>query len=82
MPLYALIQSRSERSHRSRIIAGNNILNALFMVVAAGLAMLCLRLGLHDSADLPGHRAASTRWSRSTSTPLVPEFLMRFLVGC
>ena len=35
VPLYALIQSRSDRSHRSRIIAGNNILNALFMVVAA-----------------------------------------------
>ena len=28
VPLYALIQSRSERSHQSRIIAGNNILNA------------------------------------------------------
>jgi hypothetical protein len=33
VPLYALIQERSPPSHRSRIIAANNILNALFMVV-------------------------------------------------
>ncbi len=35
VPLYTLIQQRSKTSNRSRIIAGNNILNALFMVVAA-----------------------------------------------
>lgn len=32
VPLYALIQSRSEPSHRARIIAANNILNSLFMI--------------------------------------------------
>ena len=31
VPLYALIQTRCEPSHRSRVIAGNNILNALFL---------------------------------------------------
>src|SRR5690606_18208295 len=31
VPLYALIQQRSEPAHRSRVIAGNNILNAAFM---------------------------------------------------
>ena len=36
VPLYALIQERSAPSHRSRIIAANNILNALFMVASAG----------------------------------------------
>ena len=45
VPLYALIQSRCEPSHRSRVIAANNILNALFMVVSAGLAILLLRAG-------------------------------------
>ena len=40
VPLYALIQSRSEPHHRSRIIAGNNILNALFMV-AQPLSIAC-----------------------------------------
>ncbi|HEU0289690.1 MAG TPA: MFS transporter, partial [Burkholderiales bacterium] len=49
VPLYALIQSRSEESHRSRIIAGNNILNAAFMVVAAGVAIVCFELGFSIS---------------------------------
>ena len=35
VPLYAIIQVRSEPNYRSRIIASNNILNALFMVVSA-----------------------------------------------
>lgn len=35
VPLYAILQSRSEASHRSRDIAANNVLNALFMVVGA-----------------------------------------------
>ena len=35
VPLYALMQTRSQPSHRSRIIAANNILNALFIIVSA-----------------------------------------------
>jgi len=35
VPMYALIQMRSQPSHRARIIAANNILNALFMIVSA-----------------------------------------------
>lgn len=35
VPLYAHIQTRAEKSHQSRVIAANNILNALFMVVSA-----------------------------------------------
>ena len=46
VPLYALIQERSAPSHRSRIIAANNILNALFMVASAGLAIALLAAGL------------------------------------
>ena len=42
VPLYAIMQTRSEASHRSRVIAANNIVNALFMVVAALLAMMLL----------------------------------------
>jgi acyl-[acyl-carrier-protein]-phospholipid O-acyltransferase / long-chain-fatty-acid--[acyl-carrier-protein] ligase len=36
VPLYALLQDRSEESHRARVIAANNIVNALFMVIGAG----------------------------------------------
>ena len=46
VPLFALIQTRAERSHLSRTIGGMNILNALFMVVAALTAMMLLAAGL------------------------------------
>jgi MFS family permease len=42
VPLYALVQQRSEPSRRSRVIAGNNIINALFMVISAIVAMVLL----------------------------------------
>ena len=46
VPLFALIQTKADSSYLSRIIGGMNILNALFMVVAALLAMLLLQAGL------------------------------------
>lgn len=42
VPLYALMQGRSEAHSRSRIIAANNILNALFMVSGAVVTILLL----------------------------------------
>ena len=61
VPLYALIQSRSEPQHRSRIIAGNNILNACFMVAASLAAIGFLQAGaVHPAAD-PGGRAGECR---------------------
>jgi 1-acyl-sn-glycerol-3-phosphate acyltransferase len=45
VPMYALIQLRSPPSHRARIIAANNILNALFMIVSAILAGGLLKAG-------------------------------------
>jgi MFS family permease len=47
VPLYALIQTCAEKSHQSRVIAANNILNALFMVVSAGFSILLLGKGLN-----------------------------------
>ena len=47
VPLYAIIQARSEPNYRSRIIASNNILNALFMVISALGAMAMLTLGFN-----------------------------------
>ncbi|MGV7220858.1 MAG: acyl-[ACP]--phospholipid O-acyltransferase [Nitrospinales bacterium] len=35
VPLYAIMQSMCEEDHRSRTIAGNNVMNAFFMVVSA-----------------------------------------------
>ena len=45
VPMYALIQLRSEPSHRARIIAANNILNALFMIVSALISGALLSAG-------------------------------------
>lgn len=42
VPLYALIQSRTDDHERSRVVAANNILNSLLMVLSAVLAMLML----------------------------------------
>lgn len=46
VPLYVLIQTRSDPEHRARIIAANNILNALFMVVGALAAAALLGQGV------------------------------------
>lgn len=45
VPMYALVQARSPESHRARIIAANNIINALFMIVAALVAAASFKLG-------------------------------------
>lgn len=45
VPLYSLLQKASDTERRSRTIAANNILNALFMVVASIFGMLVFSLG-------------------------------------
>lgn len=45
VPLYAMLQIRSEASHRARVIASNNVINALFMVLAAIGTILMLKMG-------------------------------------
>ena len=47
VPLYAIIQRRSEEAMRARIIAAGNIMNALFMTGAAGVTALALAARLH-----------------------------------
>lgn len=44
IPLYAVMQIQSKPAQRSRIIAGNNIVNSAFMVFAALLAVFLLSL--------------------------------------
>lgn len=47
VPLYAFIQTRSEKSYQSRVIAANNILNALFMVISALFSVQVFNMGLN-----------------------------------
>ena len=46
VPMYALIQLRAPASHRARIIAANNILNALFMIASSLLVGALLSAGV------------------------------------
>ncbi len=78
VPLYALIQIRCEPSHRARIIAANNILNAIFMVVASVMAAGLLDAGL----SLPQLYLVVGLMNAAVAVyiyTLVPEFLMRFI---
>jgi acyl-[acyl-carrier-protein]-phospholipid O-acyltransferase/long-chain-fatty-acid--[acyl-carrier-protein] ligase len=50
VPLYAIIQNRSKPAARARIIAANNIVNALFMAGAAVVTTALIAAGL----DTPG----------------------------
>jgi 1-acyl-sn-glycerol-3-phosphate acyltransferase len=78
VPLFALIQARCDPQHLSRTIAGMNILNALFMVAAALLAMVLLRAGL----NIPQIFLVTAILNALVAAyifSLVPEFLMRFL---
>ncbi|TCS39568.1 hypothetical protein EDC30_101524 [Paucimonas lemoignei] len=79
VPLYALIQIRSEPAHRSRIIAGNNILNALFMVLSVGMVIGMFSAGLTIPQVLLATSLINALVAIYIFT-LVPEFLMRFLV--
>ena len=45
VPLYAIMQARSDESERARVVAGNNILNALFIVAAGGGSAIMLNFG-------------------------------------
>ena len=46
VPLYTLLQSDADPQRRSQIIATNNIMNALFMVISSAAAVVLLSLGL------------------------------------
>ncbi|MEF8766738.1 MAG: MFS transporter [Candidatus Accumulibacter phosphatis] len=78
VPLYALIQLRSAPAQRARIIAANNILNALFMVCGALAAAGLLGDGLSIPA-LFGVAALCNAVVAVYIYSLVPEFMLRFI---
>ncbi|MBT8082992.1 MAG: MFS transporter [Gammaproteobacteria bacterium] len=78
VPLYALIQQRSKRSHLSRIIAANNIINAVLMVTAAIMSMVLLNAGL-SIPQLFFVVAVLNVLVAVYIFSLLPEFLLRFL---
>ncbi|MFQ5993648.1 MAG: MFS transporter [Acidiferrobacterales bacterium] len=79
VPLFALVQQRSAPSHLARVIAGNTILNALFMVMSAATAIALLSSGL-SIPELFLITAVLNAVVAIYIYTLVPEFLMRFIV--
>jgi 1-acyl-sn-glycerol-3-phosphate acyltransferase len=78
VPMYALIQLRSLPSHRARIIAANNILNALFMIVSS------VGVGLLLSANFTIPQVFLITGLLNAVVAfyifmLVPEYLLRFV---
>ncbi|WP_428505355.1 MFS transporter [Roseateles sp.] len=78
VPMYALIQVRAQPTHRARIIAANNILNALFMIASSLLAGALLGAGfsipeLFLAVGLANAVVAFYIFM------LVPEYLLRFV---
>jgi 1-acyl-sn-glycerol-3-phosphate acyltransferase len=78
VPIYALIQLRSLPTHRARIIAANNILNALFMIASSVLAglLLLLDVTIPQIFFLVGLANAVVALYIFF---LVPEYLLRFV---
>jgi 1-acyl-sn-glycerol-3-phosphate acyltransferase len=78
VPLFAFIQSRTPRDRLSRVIAGNNIINAIFIVCAAmfGLGLGALGLGIPKIFLATAILNALVALYIFT---LVPEFVMRFI---
>jgi 1-acyl-sn-glycerol-3-phosphate acyltransferase len=80
VPLYALIQSRTVEHERARVIAANNILNALFMVVSAVAAILFLSVAGLSIPQLFLVASLMNIAVNSYIFKIVPEFSMRFLI--
>ena len=78
VPMYALIQLRSQPTHRARIIAANNILNALFMIVSAILAGALLKADFSIPQIFLFVGLANAMVAFYIFM-LVPEYLLRFV---
>ena len=78
VPLFALIQQRAPRDKLSRIIAANNIVNALFMVIAAAIAIVLLENGF-TIPELLLYTALLNAVVALYIFALVPEFVTRFV---
>jgi hypothetical protein len=78
VPMYALIQLRAQPTHRARIIAANNILNALFMIASSVIAGVLLGAGMTIPQIflLVGLANAVVAFYIFM---LVPEYLLRFV---
>jgi len=78
VPLFAFVQSRTPRDRLSRVIAGTNIVNAIFICVASGLGLGLGALGL-SVPQIFLVTAVLNAFVAIYIFTLVPEFVMRFM---
>ena len=77
VPMYALIQLRAQPTHRARIIAANNILNAVFMIASSVIAGAMLSAGLTIPQIFLAVGIANAVVAGYIFL-IVPEYLLRF----
>ncbi len=78
VPLNTLIQLRSEPAERSRVVAGGNILSALFMACASGLLLGLFAAGL-GAVQIFAVLAVLNAAAALYIYKVIPEFLLRFV---
>ncbi|WP_130620674.1 MFS transporter [Dyella amyloliquefaciens] len=78
VPLFAYVQARTPRERLSRVIAGNNILNALLICMASGFGLALGALGLTAVQIFLAAAVLNVVVAVYIFT-IVPEFLMRFI---
>ena len=79
VPLYAMVQARTRAQERARVIAGNNILNAIAMIGSSLYAIALLGAGL----SIPGLFLTAALLNAAVALFIftrVPEFLVRLIV--
>jgi 1-acyl-sn-glycerol-3-phosphate acyltransferase len=80
VPLYALIQQRTDEDSRSRVIAANNVINALFMVASAILSIVTLSVLQWSISQLILLLAGLNLIISVYIYTKVPEFFLRFVI--
>jgi 1-acyl-sn-glycerol-3-phosphate acyltransferase len=81
VPLMTFIQQRSASAERSRVIAGNNILNALLMVLSSFMLVGLLAAAV----SIPGIFLILAMLNIAVAIyiyTVIPEFLLRFVAWC
>ena len=68
VPLYVLLQERSAPTHRARMVAANNVMNAVASVLAAGLTAGLYAAGM----GAPGFSSSSPRRTRPSRSGFSP----------
>ncbi len=80
VPLYAMIQTRTEKKYRARVIAANNIMNAVFMVIVSLAGVILLGIAGFTTPQFFLIMSICNIAIAVYIYTLVPEFVVRFIM--